>query len=179
MNNGASGLRLTPVLCWVAVATMIAALAIGCVSQSGTHRPRGKWTTGFVVTNLVYLETVGGREAVHAVQLNGTGSGKIDSAEAHPGDRLQWINTNDWDFCVVFSRKDNPDQDHKWKFQHISHANVFVDAPKPNPGEKQKIFKYTIIAFEDAPPPSSPPGTEGPPTSTVAVTPQDPFIIIR
>ncbi len=157
---------LRPIAALIVVSVLVA-VAAGC----GGLRPRSKAPD---VTNIVYLETLNGQTYVRVSDEQTHRSNNVVKANQ----RIVWHNTNDWDFCVMFSRNDNPFGGNAWKPLHKSQGPVSITAPPVPPNANQKVFKYSIIAFESVP--TSPaPTMPGAVTNTVVVRADDPFIIIQ
>ena len=155
----------------LAVATIVAlaaALVAGCNTTTSPPPKSGRGP----VMNYVSIETVGTQYYVRVYNPDTQSSNNV----VHPGQKIVWQSSSNWgDFCVVFSRKDNPDGSPNWKFRHNSQGSVSMVAPPVAPGHR-KVFKYSIVGFVDVP---ASPSSDGGPTSTVAVTADDPFIIIQ
>jgi hypothetical protein len=166
-------------LSWLIFATLLVGLVAGCAMHRGGYGREARSLTGNVITDLVYFETNNNARSVRVVQLNGEKPGSLDTTTAKHGDRIQWINTNEWDFCIVFSPRDNVLPHSGWVFQHNSEAPVSITAPALEQGQTTKILNYSVITFEDVEESTSPQGSTSAATNKVVVTSQDPFIIIH
>lgn len=149
------------------VPALVMAMVALCKSLSPDPTP----AVGKTLTNIIYFDN-----DTRQLQVVEMGSGTLKTNRVRPNDHVRWVSTNNLDFCVVFPRKENPNHSDDLQIERgsgMKAAQVNIQSR-----ERDRDLKYSVVVFEMKPmdpPPTSPVGM----TNTIAITVEDPFIIIR